>query len=147
MFQRILLASDGSECALKAARAAAQIATRFDSTITVVSVLSMPLPTATMIGLPGFEADAAAVTRYTEEVQDSVMKRTCATLCEAGITKFDTRQEVGHPAEAIVRVAAGTQADLIVVGSRGLSGIQQFLLGSTSDRVAHHAHCPVLIVK
>jgi nucleotide-binding universal stress UspA family protein len=56
---------------------------------------------------------------------------------------YSARKEVGHPAEVITRIAADEHFDLIVVGSRGLSGFQLVLLGS----VSHHARCPVLIVK
>ena len=58
-------------------------------------------------------------------------------------------QKVGHDSEvdAIHRVAEREKADMIVVGSRGLRGIKETLLGSTSDRVVHHANCPVLVVR
>jgi nucleotide-binding universal stress UspA family protein len=53
----------------------------------------------------------------------------------------------GHPAEAIVRAAARQKADLIVVGSRGLTDVRAFLLGSVSRKVVMHAGCPVLLIK
>ena len=49
--------------------------------------------------------------------------------------------------QAITKVAADEQADLIVVGSRGLSAAGRFLLGSVSDGILHHVHCSVLVVK
>ena len=52
----------------------------------------------------------------------------------------------GHPAETICRIAEEDGHDLIVMGSRGLSGIGSFFLGSVSDKVSHHTPCPVLIV-
>lgn len=54
---------------------------------------------------------------------------------------------VGDPAAEIVNVAKETNADLIVIGSRGLGRVQGVLLGSVSDRVVHMAHCPVLVVR
>ncbi len=60
---------------------------------------------------------------------------------------YQSRQKVGQPASEIVRVAEEEGCDLIVLGSRGLSGVQAFLLGTASDCVAHHARCPVLVVK
>ena len=54
---------------------------------------------------------------------------------------------VGHPAEEIVRAAAEPGTDLVVVGARGLGRFRRLLLGSVSERVLHHAACPVLVVK
>jgi nucleotide-binding universal stress UspA family protein len=53
----------------------------------------------------------------------------------------------GHPAEAIVQAAAREKADLIVMGSRGLTDVRAFLLGSVSRKVVMHAGCPVLLIK
>ena len=55
--------------------------------------------------------------------------------------------EVGHPSERILSVAKKTSCDAIVIGSRGLSGIAEFLLGSVSSKVSQYATIPVLIVK
>lgn len=62
-----------------------------------------------------------------------------------GRTKFSL--EVGHPSERIIAMAKKTGADAIVIGSRGLSGIAEFFLGSVSSKVAQYANVPVLIVK
>ncbi len=53
----------------------------------------------------------------------------------------------GDPGPAIVEYANHHHADIIVIGSRGLSGLQEFVLGSVSHKVAKRANCPVLIVK
>ncbi|CAL9115098.1 unnamed protein product [Musa textilis] len=53
----------------------------------------------------------------------------------------------GDPKETICQAAEQMQTDLLVVGSRGLSKIRRAILGSVSDYCAHHANCPVLIVK
>jgi nucleotide-binding universal stress UspA family protein len=146
MFSKILLASDGSDCALKAAHVAADLATKYGGTVTVLNVFSIPTSFVPLAGMPGFEMDPAAVNHYADHVRDAVARRTGKVLEEHGVP-YETRQVIGHPAETIVNVAEREHYDLIVVGSRGLSGIKGFLLGSVSDRVAHHAHCPVLIVK
>ncbi len=52
-----------------------------------------------------------------------------------------------HRAQQIVRVAEEVEAGLIVMGSRGLGGVKRALMGSVSDSVVRHAHCPVLIVR
>ena len=53
----------------------------------------------------------------------------------------------GDPGEAIVAAADSENADLIVVGSHGRSGVSRFLIGSVSDHVVRHAHCPVMVVR
>jgi nucleotide-binding universal stress UspA family protein len=53
----------------------------------------------------------------------------------------------GNPAEVLLSVAAEQDADLIVVGNRGMQGAARFLLGSVPNRIAHHANCSVLIVQ
>ena len=54
---------------------------------------------------------------------------------------------VGLPAAEILRLAEGLDVGLIVMGSRGLGGIRRALMGSVSDSVVRHAHCPVLVVR
>ncbi len=56
------------------------------------------------------------------------------------------RIQVGHPAEVLVRVAREEGFDLIVLGRRGLTPVQRWMLGSVSERVLRYAHCPVLVV-
>ena len=55
--------------------------------------------------------------------------------------------EFGNPAETIIEIAEKGNYDLIVVGSRGLSSVKRFFLGSVSDDISHHAKCSVLIVR
>jgi len=53
----------------------------------------------------------------------------------------------GDPAEAILNIAEGTDADLIVVGNKGMTGARRFLLGSVPNNISHHAPCSVIIVR
>lgn len=143
MFSRILLASDGSDNALRAAMAAGDLAKKYGSQITVVHVFTPPTDLVAIAGAPIVTID---VGELMESTQNAVAKRTGKILDETG-AKYEIRQEIGHPAESILRVADEEKADLIVIGSRGLSAIKSFFLGSVSDRVIHHAHCPVFVVK
>jgi len=59
----------------------------------------------------------------------------------------EARLRQGVPAEELLRAAADEKVDLIVLGSRGLSQVKAFLLGSVSDKVSHHTKCPTLIVR
>lgn len=149
MYKKILLASDGSDGALRAAKTAAVMTQQFGASLTVVSALSLPVGLAPYVGMPGVEVDPGFVVQYTTEVQDAVAKRTAHALEEAGLSHSEVKhlQEIGNPADVICRVAKEEGIDLIVLGSRGLSDFTSFFLGSVSDRVAHHAHCAILIVK
>jgi nucleotide-binding universal stress UspA family protein len=146
MFQHILLASDGSDHALKAAEAAAQIAQKFNARVTLLNVFDPPVMVPPFLGGPEPMIDVEIFTQTAEEVQIAVEKRTGEVLSKHGVT-FESRREVGHPVDHIVTLAEKEKVDLIVMGSRGLGGLQSFLLGSVSDRVLHHAHCPVLIIR
>ena len=146
MFDKILLATDGSDGALHAAAQAAEIAKKFNSKITVTYVVQPPMPVTTIADMPGVTIDPTYVSRYMEETGNAVARRTGKVLEDAGVA-YEIQVEVGHPAESIINVATEGRYSLIVLGSRGLSGIKSFFLGSVSDRVAHMAHCPVLIVR
>jgi nucleotide-binding universal stress UspA family protein len=145
MFTHILLATDGSEYALEAARLTAEIARKFESTVTVLCVFQPPvaIPNVASEATP---IDSQAIARYADEVLADVMRRTGKVLDEAGVG-YTARCEQGHPVDVIVSVAARAKVDLIMMGSRGMGRMESFLLGSVSDRVLHHAHCPVLIAK
>jgi nucleotide-binding universal stress UspA family protein len=143
MFARILVPSDGSDNAIRAASAAGVMAKRFGSALTVIHVYSPPADFAAITGAPEVTFDVHTIV---QSVQNAVAKRTGRVLDEAGV-KYEIRNDVGHPAECILRAADDERAELIVLGSRGLGAFKSFLLGSVSDRVLHHAPCPVLIVK
>jgi nucleotide-binding universal stress UspA family protein len=146
MFQHILVATDGSDHALQAARIAAEIAQKFGSKVTLLSVYDPPAFAPAI--LPSIEPAIApdAVMRLGEEVQEAVERRTGEVFEQAGVAYTPIR-EVGRPVAMIIEVAQREKADLIVMGSRGLGGVESFLLGSVSDRVLHQAHCPVLIAR
>jgi nucleotide-binding universal stress UspA family protein len=66
---------------------------------------------------------------------------------ELGVTKIYTIREEGNAAEKILETANNKGIDTIVLGSRGLSAAKEFLLGSMSHKVSHHAKCTVVIVR
>ena len=142
MFSHILLASDDSECALKAAAAAAALAYKFDSRLTLINVFQ-PSPCIAPYG-----------EMYSVGMDDSyIAYLQNDAICNAGRVvddhdvPYQSRKETGNPAAEIIRIAEEEGCDLIVLGSRGLNAVASFFLGSVSDRVTHHAHCPVLIIR
>lgn len=147
MFHTILLCSDGSEHSLKAAQAVAELAQKFDSQIVLLNVYNPAVVPVPFVGLPESVMVAEGnMSCYVQELQAAVEKSTGAVL-DAAKRRYKCRSEIGHPVDRIVAVAKDIQADLIVLGSRGLGGWNSYLLGSVSNGVLHHAHCPVLIVR
>lgn len=138
MFQHILLAYDGSEHARRAAQIAAECARMHRADVRVVCAVE-PIPAD--LGEPNFSRVAGerrlAGDRCVEEAQQ---------LIGEGVN-VHTEVLFGPAAEEIITVAEVRGCDLIVMGSRGLSGLRGLLLGSHTQKVISHAHCPVLVVR
>ncbi len=140
MFEQILVAVDGSDYALKAARTAADLARSLGQSRLYVVVAFEPIPD--YLGEPFWEEAAAARMKKAEEILDAALK-------EIGDVPGGVETEVleGRPAEAILEVAKDRQVDLIVMGAQGQGTLSSLLLGSQSRKVINHAPCPVLIVR
>ncbi len=145
--KKILVATDGSPHALKAAKMAGEIAQfQPDASVTIVYVAHVPRDphTVTVYGVD-FTPDVPLDAMIQKTAEPLLVETKKATgLPENRVT---TEVLVGHPAEEICGLAHREGYDLVVTGSRGLSPIKEILLGSVSDRIAHCAHVPVLIVK
>ena len=148
MFKKIMICSDGSEGALTAAQLGAQIAQKFQSDVLLIhtydlAVAAYPTFEAGIWNLPITEQ---GMDSYAAEARLALEEHTGQILKDANVS-YETRIERGHPVETITRLAQQVNADLIVLGSRGQSDVLAFLMGSVSEGVLHHAHCPVLIVR
>lgn len=142
---KILLATDGSEEAALAARTAMDVADGTDSELHVVFV---ELPAAYVgMGPP----EIADIPPPRQEELDEDARRLLDTHVKQiearGSTVSQAHLRVGRPDEQIVALAEEIGAGLIVMGSRGLGGLRRLLMGSVSDSVVRHAHCPVLVVR
>ncbi|RWR80360.1 Universal stress protein A [Cinnamomum micranthum f. kanehirae] len=85
--------------------------------------------------------------RKAEEQNSAALFARAMEICKGRAIKVDTKILNGDPKDMICQAAEQIQSDLLVVGSRGLGKIKRAFLGSVSDYCAHHAKCPVLIVK
>jgi nucleotide-binding universal stress UspA family protein len=138
--KRILVAIDGSEPSLKAARMAADIAMRFGAKLSLVNVVAKLLLPPDVYGLT-----IAEVEKEHRAYAERLLEKAVAALEEPGV-EVSTAVLVGSPAEAIAEEAAAVDADLVVVGSRGHGAVTRMFLGSTSDRLVHISARPVLVV-
>jgi nucleotide-binding universal stress UspA family protein len=132
---RIILATDGSNDATAAAKWLTQLPLPADREVLVLSVVRPPL-------LPSVPDVTAELRTGMIEEAGRLADETAAGIPHARGTVLE-----GDPRDEIVATAETWGADLVVVGARGLGAIQEFLLGSVSLGVAHHAPCPVLICK
>ena len=125
---RFLVASDGSRFGDAAAAVACNLAPRFDAPVAVVSVI--------------VPAHAEARRREAPDV----VGRLTAFLKQAGI-EVQGETPVGAAAEAIIATATRLEADLIVMGSHGRTGLERLVVGSNSQQVLDRTQCAVLVVK
>ena len=138
------MALDGSEFSLKALEFAIDIAKKYQSQLILVHVVIRQIyainpPEAGILA-------GTAIVRELEAEGKAILAKGEETV-KAQRIPVETRLKQGVPAEELLHAAADEKVDLIVLGSRGLSQVKAFLLGSVSDKVSHHAKCPALIVR
>ncbi len=145
---KALIATDGSDFALAAAKRAKEL---LEPSLELTLLTVVP-PPVLPVGAPvtGIEAAPIVTPETTEEVTEVLhdeaqggLDRTARAL--GG--RVETRVEYGDPGAEIVRVAADEHFDVIVVGSHGSGFVKRVLLGSVSQHLLHHAPCPVLVVR
>jgi nucleotide-binding universal stress UspA family protein len=138
--KRILVAVDGSDPSLKAARMAADIALRFGARLTLVHVVPKLLLPPDVYGLT-----IAEVEKEHRTYADRLLERAVEEIEEPSIA-VDTSVLYGAPAEAIAEAGAAADVGMIVIGSRGHGAVARVFLGSVSDRLVHISPKPVLVV-
>jgi nucleotide-binding universal stress UspA family protein len=146
---RILLAFDGSKEACAATRAAVEISNATSSELHVVYSLNTEL----WRSYPGQIIPNTREEDLLEDLEESKRKarawidRQAERIRAEGANVEEVYLAFGKPDEAIVKLGEELEAGLIVTGSRGLGGVRRALMGSVSDSVVRHAHCPVLVVR
>ena len=150
---KILLATDGSREAELAAQTAADLSQKTQSEVHVVHVFGIApvgppvYPEGTDLQSVEFEAEPEERQRLSERGASEVLEVEVEKLRSVGGTVAEEHLIEGRVAPEIVGLAEEIGAGLIVMGSRGLGGIRRALMGSVSDSVVQHAHCPVLVVR
>ena len=141
----ILLATDGSEEAKLATQAATELSRDTGSELHVVYVLPTP---EQLIGhrLYPKETRDAVVAEAERDAKKFLDEQSRQIEAEGGKVT-ETHFRSGEPDKEILRTAEAVDVGAIVIGSRGLGAISRALLGSVSDSVVRHAHCPVFVVR
>jgi nucleotide-binding universal stress UspA family protein len=140
----VLLATDGSEDAELATTTALDLANSTSSELHIVLVQEPVYAYVDASGYPFFDAELE------HELEQQARMRLDAKVQKirsAGGAVAEAHLRVGAAGAEIVDLAEEIGAGLIVMGSRGLGGIRRALMGSVSDSVVRHAHCPVLVVR
>lgn len=145
MYKKILVPVDGSEGSWRALEHARVLGEKFESVIDIINVIQ-PYNNAALLAVPLDHNTVKQGNSELEKVGDKVLEMAEEKM--AGYPyQVEYSIEVGHPSERIIAFAKKAETDTIVLGSRGLSGIAEFFLGSVSSKVAQYAGVPVLIVK
>ncbi len=141
MFGSVLVGTDGSPRAERAVAEAVDIAKAQGATLTLVAAY------------PGSDGHwepiqgSAAITKGDlRSVAESLLMRAARHAEDAGVS-VDFEARAGDPAEVILDVATERDADLIVVGNKGMAGAKRYLLGGVPNKISHHATCTVMIVR
>ena len=137
MFERVVVAVDGSPQSSKTLPVAVDLARRYGSIVTVVHCREFER-------YEGDEVDLGPPIPATQLLEDTVRM-----FRDAGVDATGELRKVrpGHTHDEIVQVAKLIPADLIVMGTRGMTEIKSLLLGGVAQKVVHHAPCPVLLVR
>lgn len=139
MFEKILIANDGSEGARRALGAAINLAKSYGADLHMISVEELPRFAASIEEV--VEEKAEADHRF-----ESVVTSALGQAKAQGVT-LATHIVPGHAVSAIVEFIERERFDLLVVGFMGHSALYNRLIGSTTDRLVEHAPCAVLVVK
>ena len=172
MFEKIIVATDGSDCDNRAIATVADMAAKYDAELFVAHVLMHgaspeslrrmaevehlvdvhPLASATFDTRPAIAMSVADMERgrtehaVIEAIGKKVLERAVDAAEKGGAKTVTAITLDGDPAEKIVDAARDHNANLIVLGSRGLSGFKRLLMGSVSQKVSQLAECACLIV-
>jgi len=145
MFDRIVVGTDGSETATEAVRTAIELAKLSGGKLEIVSAYQPVSQQRLRDEGEGISGDVSHTVNPREDVQ-LVLGNAAAEAKKAKV-EVVTHPREGDPADAILDVAEENNADLVLVGNKGMTGARRSLLGSVPNKISHHAPCDVWIVK
>jgi nucleotide-binding universal stress UspA family protein len=145
MFQAIVVGTDGSDTATEAVRQATDLAKSVGASIHLVSAYE-PIPEGRLRQERQQVPDDLQWMVNPREDVNTTLEEAKERAEQEGLTAA-THPREGDPADAILDVAEEENADLIVVGNKGMTGARRFLLGSVPNKVSHHAPSSVMIIR
>jgi nucleotide-binding universal stress UspA family protein len=143
MEQVIVVGTDGSPTADMAVKRAATLAKLTGARVELVSGYRQDNSFAMSAGVGMYPGNLA---EHAREAAAGCLEATAAKLRADGI-RVETHCPCGDPAASLIDVAETTEADLIVIGSKGMHGGRRLMLGNVPNKVSHHAPCSVMIVR
>jgi nucleotide-binding universal stress UspA family protein len=145
MFRSIVVGTDGSDTAAQAVRQAVDLAGAVGAKLEFVSAYSPVSQQRLSEERRQAPEDLQWAINPREDV-DATLEQAAEVARSAGV-EVEVFPRQGDPADAILDVAEEREADLIIVGNKGMTGAKRFLLGSVPNKVSHHAPCSVLIIR
>jgi nucleotide-binding universal stress UspA family protein len=144
LFKRIVVGTDGSDTASQAVEKATELAKLMGAELNIVSAFE-PVSKSR---IAGEQRDAPADVQYEINPSEDVnltLDAAAAAGRKDGV-EVHTHPVQGDPSDAIINTAERVDADLVVVGNKGMTGARRFILGSVPNNISHHAPCSVMIV-
>jgi len=145
MFDRIVVGTDGSETAAEAVRHAVELARLSKAKLEIVSAYE-PV-SQTRLREEGGDAPGDVSHSINPREDVNVVLAQAAAVAKKAKVEVLTHPREGEPADVILDVAEENDADLIIVGNKGMTGARRFLLGSVPNKISHHAPCDVWIAR
>ncbi|MDG6905503.1 MAG: universal stress protein [Nitrososphaerota archaeon] len=146
--KKIIVPVDGSENSSRAADVAIRIAKEQGAALEVLHVVTISGLVSSPVGVGTPSLDLESYYDTSEKEGRKIVDLVVTHAKKAGVeARGEVLRSVSSPAYTITENAKGENADLIVIGTRGLGGFRRLLLGSVSNGVVTHAHCAVLVVR
>lgn len=139
LIKKVLVLTDGSQNSRSALRYAVQICHNFGASLHLLSVIEDMPAYATL------EVGSEFISKVQEAIKGEVVS--CSGYCETSGIACNGEIRHGVPYEEIINYAKEIDADLIVMATHGHTGLSHILLGSVTEKVMRHAHCPVMVTR
>ncbi|MEC3880398.1 universal stress protein [Parapedobacter sp. 10938] len=146
VYNRILIATDDSECSKKALEHGYSLAKTMGASVALIHVIEPAAPTN--YGADPLMGQQPIIVPETTEIQEENAKSMLDEISKGfeDLKEVFTFNRIGNPKQEILTVASEWAADLIIMGTHGRTGFDHFISGSVSESVTRRASCPVLVV-